>query len=163
MVVKAQEIQKRQPEASAAEARAHPLAAATPASKEPDAAGRNGEETVKKTRNNENILTAVRSGCGVAQGCPIATFGACFPMHTCLHHVHMEFPTVGIVAVADDAYYTGPVDVIYEAFDRIRGMQLAEFNLRSNMGKVKVINPLGATASIPPALLEAQGGELQGF
>jgi hypothetical protein len=84
-------------------------------------------------------------------------------MHTCLHRVQKEFPTVGIVVVADDAYYTGPVDFIYRAFDRIREAQLAELNLRSNMGKVKVINPLVGTATIPLALLEVQGGELQGF
>jgi hypothetical protein len=54
---------------------------------------------------------------------------------------------------------------VKKAFNRICEVQLAELNLRSNMGKVKVINPLGGTASIPPALLEveAQGGELQGF
>jgi hypothetical protein len=70
--------------------------------------------TGDSTRDNQEILAAVRSGCGVVQGCLIATFGACFPMHTCLHRVQKEFPTVGIVVVADDAYYTGPVDVIYK-------------------------------------------------
>jgi hypothetical protein len=67
------------------------------------------------------------------------------------------------VGVANDAYYSAPADVLYTAFEDVRQQQLRDLNLHSNMTKVKVVNPLGGTDSIPPDLLAAQGGELAGF
>jgi hypothetical protein len=109
------------------------------------------------------IKAAVRSSCGVAQGCPVATFAAIAPMHMSLHAVQEEFFQLGVVCLADDAYYTAPADTLYPAFERVRQLQLRDLNLRSNMGKVKVVNPMGEIAFIQPALLEAQGGEIEGF
>jgi hypothetical protein len=72
--------------------------------------------------------------------------------------------TVGIVAVADDAYCTGPADVIYEFFERVRSRgatRRAQSSLEHGQGQGG--QPTGRGRLYPQALLEAQGGELQGF
>jgi hypothetical protein len=63
------------------------------------------------------VLCAIRSACGVAQGCPAATFGAVLPQHLTLHTIQKEFPALNIMW-ADDSYYSDPVDIIYDAFAR---------------------------------------------
>jgi hypothetical protein len=108
------------------------------------------------------IRRAVRSACGVAQGCPVATFGACLPLHRSFHAIQKEFPKAKIVTVADDAYYSAPTEIIYSAFARVREVQLRDLDLRSNMKKVKAVNSLGGVADIPPEILNKQGGELAG-
>lgn len=115
------------------------------------------------SRDGAIVLRAVRSCCGVAQGCPAATFGACLPLHLSFHRVQKEYPTLNIVGIADDAYYSGSADVVYPAFDRVREIQRHDLHLESNMRKVKAINPLGGVANIPHAILAAQGGELAGL
>jgi hypothetical protein len=119
--------------------------------------------TGNPTLDDPAIFCAIRSACGVAQGCPIATFGACLPLHLSFHRLQKLFPNLGIVCLANDAYYTAPADILYEAFARVRLEQLRDLNLHSNMGKVKAINPLGGTDSIPAEILHAKGGEIVGF
>jgi hypothetical protein len=105
-----------------------------------DAANDDEARFIELSRNaaldGATIMAAVRSSYGVAQGCPIATLPAIAPMHMSLHAVQREFPKLGVVCLADDAYYMAPADTLYPAFERVREVQLRDQNLRSNMGKV---------------------------
>jgi hypothetical protein len=121
------------------------------------------ELTGDRATDDAIIMRALRSACGVAKGCPIATFGACLSLHISFHRLQKLFTLLKIVCVADDAYYSAPAEILYSAFDRVRADQLHDLNLRSNMKKVKAINPLGGAADIPSEILAKQGGELAGF
>jgi hypothetical protein len=114
---------------------------------------------------------AIRSACGAwprprgARALPF--FGACLPLHTSLHNgLQKEFTEVDFAAIADDCYNSAPVDIrstIYDAFARVRQVQLQDLNFHLNMSKVKAINPLGGVANITPDILEEQEGEIIGF
>jgi hypothetical protein len=111
------------------------------------------------------VVHCIRSRRGTHQGCVLATLGAVLPLHLTQHRTQKDYKDMRMIADADDTYVGGPRanNYIYNAYDALRARSADECDHKSNLSKVKFLNPRGGVDGIPPWILAAQGGEIVGF